>query len=82
MNTKDVTPCCAYNTTSAPAVPVLLLNTDAPTEQRLALAAWMLQGLHASADMASTSLASDGELRAILGGMVPTIELIQSLVEV
>ena len=64
------------------AVPVLLLNTDAPIEQRLALAAWMLQGLHASADMASTSLASDGELRAILGGMVPTIELIQSLVEV
>ena len=82
MNTKDVTPCCAYTTTNAPAVPVLLLNTDAPIEQRLALAAWMLQGLHASADMASTSLASDGELRAILGGMVPTIELIQSLVEV
>ena len=82
MNTKDVTPCCAYTTTSAPAVPVLLLNTDAPIEQRLALAAWMLQGLHASADMASTSLASDGELRAILGGMVPALELALSLVEV
>ena len=29
MNTKDVTPCCAYTTTSAPAVPVLLVNQAA-----------------------------------------------------
>ncbi len=82
MNTKDITPFCAYNTSNAPAVPVLLLNQDAPIEQRLALAAWLLQGLHASADMASTSLASDGELRAILGGMVPALEIALSLVEV
>ena len=82
MNPRDVTPFCAYNTSNAPAVPVLLLNQDAPIEQRLALAAWLLQGLHASADMASTSLASDGELRAILGGMVPALELALSLVEV
>lgn len=32
MNTKDVTPFCAYNTSNAPAVPVLLLNQDAPIE--------------------------------------------------
>ena len=81
-NLKDATPHVAYTTTSAPAVPVLLLNQDAPIEQRLALAAWLLQGLHATADMATTSLAGEGELRAMFGGMVPTIELIQSLVEV
>lgn len=82
MNTRDVTPRLAYHTTAREPVPVLLLNLDAPSEQRTALAVWLLQILHSTAETASTSAACEVELKDVLANMLPALEIAMSLVEV
>ena len=79
--TIDLTPADCYNyTTTPPAVPVLLLNTAAPVDQKLGLAISLCHRTRLLASMAScASYADEQDLKAALSSVGDTLEQVLAI---